>query len=219
MSPAGWGDSSHTSDESQTHHQGPSLLERSATIVWKVLYDLGIEERTILWNALPLHPHEPGNEQSNRTPTSARFKFGEPALQMLVEEFPSATVVAVGKNAERLLNSMDIDYEPVRHPAFGGAPNLRNDLKLLVAGPGELLLSRSVRLSPEAESLAQLARELCILCPKEVPGRLERPAGVLQRAVYATDLGFGFVLAFGCLLCFAANSAATALSTFSTSTR
>ena len=50
-------------------------------------------------------------------------------------------------------------------------------------------------------------------------GRLERPAGVLQRAVYATDLGFGFVLAFGCLLCFAVNSAATAFSTLSTSTR
>jgi uracil-DNA glycosylase len=31
--------------------------ERSATIVWKALYNLGIEERTILWNALQMHPH------------------------------------------------------------------------------------------------------------------------------------------------------------------
>ena len=34
--------------------------ERSATIVWKALYNSGIEKRTILWNALQMHPHEPG---------------------------------------------------------------------------------------------------------------------------------------------------------------
>ncbi len=39
------------------------------------------------------------------------------------------------------------------------------------------------------------------------------------REPYATDLGFGFVFAFGALLRFAANSAATDFSTFSTSTR
>jgi uracil-DNA glycosylase len=109
--------------------------ESSATIVWRVLYELGIQDRTILWNALQMHPHEPENEQSNRTPTSAEvIKFGKPALQMLVQEFPSATVVAVGKTAERLLNEMDIVYEPLRHPAFGGAPEFTQGLKLLVGG-------------------------------------------------------------------------------------
>ena len=75
--------------------------EPSATIVWKVLHNLGIEKRTILWNALPLHPHEPGDEQSNRTPNLKEFDFGKPALRMLRATFPSAKVVAVGKNAEK----------------------------------------------------------------------------------------------------------------------
>jgi len=96
---------------------------------------LGIEERTILWNALQMHPHKPGKKRSNRRPTSAEInKFGKPALEILVKEFPSATVVAVGKTAERLLESMSIPYEPVRHPAYGGAAKFAQGLKLLVGG-------------------------------------------------------------------------------------
>jgi hypothetical protein len=107
--------------------------EGSATIVWNALYSLGIEKRTILWNALQMHPHKPGNKQSNRTPTSAEFeKFGKPALQMLVAEFPSAKVVAVGKKAARLLDSMGIVYAPVRHPANGGKTKFEQGLRSLV---------------------------------------------------------------------------------------
>jgi uracil-DNA glycosylase len=96
---------------------------------------LGIEERTILWNALQMHPHEPGNEQSNRTPKPSEIKIGEPALQMLVREFPSAKVVAVGKNAERLLKSMGVVLAAtVRHPANGGAPAFKQGLERLVSG-------------------------------------------------------------------------------------
>jgi uracil-DNA glycosylase len=95
---------------------------------------LGIEERTILWNALQMHPYEPGNEQSNRTPKSSEIKFGTPALQMLVREFPSAIVVAVGKTAERLLKSMGVPAAPVRHPAYGGKTLFLRGLERLVSG-------------------------------------------------------------------------------------
>jgi hypothetical protein len=108
--------------------------ERSATIVWDALYNLGIEERTILWNALQMHPYEAGNEQSNRTPKSSEIMFGRPALQMLVREFPSAIVVAVGKTAERLLKSMGVPAAPVRHPAYGGKTLFLRGLEGLVSG-------------------------------------------------------------------------------------
>ena len=62
--------------------RAPPYSELSATIVWEALYGLGIEEHTILWNALPMHPHEPGDEQSNRTPTSEEFEKGKRALQI-----------------------------------------------------------------------------------------------------------------------------------------
>lgn len=96
--------------------------EPSATIVWRVLYRLGIAERTILWNALQLHPHKPAERQSNRTPTTAEIALGEPALRLLVEHFPAVKIVAVGRKAEELLRAMRIvPVSTVRHPANGGA--------------------------------------------------------------------------------------------------
>jgi|ERR1019366_1353319 uracil-DNA glycosylase len=108
--------------------------ESSATIVWKALRDLGIEKRTILWNALQMHPHRLGEPQSNRTPKSSEIKIGKLALQMLVDEFPKAEVVAVGRKAERLLKSMDVRAKYVPHPAHGGANEFAKELKRLVSG-------------------------------------------------------------------------------------
>lgn len=96
--------------------------EPSATIVWKTLYRLGIAERTLLWNALQLHPHRQDNVWSNRTPTPAEIRLGEPALRMLIEAYPKARIIAVGKKSEGLLEGMGIPTAgSVRHPANGGA--------------------------------------------------------------------------------------------------
>jgi len=107
--------------------------EPSATIVWKTLYRLGIEERTILWNALQLHPHRADNLWSNRTPTPSEISLGEPALRFLIAVFPSAKIIAVGKKAEGLLREMGIPTAgSVRHPANGGATAFAAGLKDLM---------------------------------------------------------------------------------------
>ncbi len=104
--------------------------EPSATIVWKTLKGLGIEERTILWNALQLHPHRPDSLWSNRTPTPSEISLGEPALRILIAAFPSAKIIAVGKKSEKLLLEMGIPTAgSVRHPANGGATQFAAGLK------------------------------------------------------------------------------------------
>jgi uracil-DNA glycosylase len=112
--------------------RGLPYREPSATIVWNALHKLGIEKRTILWNALPMHPHRRGEPHSNRKPNSDEIERGKRALRMLVDEFPSAKVIAVGRTAERLLKSMGVPREYVRHPANGGATKFRQGLKSLV---------------------------------------------------------------------------------------
>lgn len=110
-----------------------SFSEPSATIVWKALYRHGIAERTILWNALQMHPHKPGERRSNRTPTPAEIALGEPALRMLMDAFPSARVVAVGRKAEGLLRAIGVaPAATVRHPANGGATEFAAGIKSLV---------------------------------------------------------------------------------------
>lgn len=108
--------------------------EPSATIVWNTLYRLGIAERTILWNALPLHPHRAGELWSNRNnPPMEEIRLGEPAMRLLIEAFPRAKVVAVGKKAEGLLTEMGVPVTgAVRHPANGGATKFASGLEALI---------------------------------------------------------------------------------------
>ena len=107
--------------------------EPSATIVWKTLNRLGIAERTILWNALQLHPHRFGEPWSNRTPAPSELALGASALRILMAAFPSAGIVAVGRKAEYLLMAMGVTpAATVRHPANGGATAFAAGIEALV---------------------------------------------------------------------------------------
>lgn len=107
--------------------------EPSATIVWKTLHRHGLADSTILWNALQLHPHYIDNPWSNRTPHSHEVELGAPALRLLLEAFPHAAFVAVGKTAQALLQRMSIPIQTcVRHPANGGASKFAAEIAYLV---------------------------------------------------------------------------------------
>lgn len=108
--------------------------EPSATIVWKTLYRLGMAEETVLWNALPLHPHEPDDGRTNRTPTDRELALGVDAMDLLISACPGATLIAVGRKAERLLGRMGKRIDAaVRHPANGGASAFAEGLMALRA--------------------------------------------------------------------------------------
>lgn len=109
--------------------------EPSATIVWRKLKELGIDETTILWNALQMHPFKPNESWSNRTPTPAELAHGRAGMEMLREAFPKAKVVAIGKKAEALLTEAGIDVvAAIRHPANGGATKFASGLAEVMAG-------------------------------------------------------------------------------------
>lgn len=96
--------------------------EPSATIVWKTLFRLGLAEKTILWNAVQLHPFKPDTPWSNRTPTDSELAHGVQALRLLREAYPDAKIIAVGQKAAGVLQMQGIAFEAtVRHPANGGA--------------------------------------------------------------------------------------------------
>src|SRR6185369_13269550 len=81
--------------------------EPSATVVWRTLRELGMEDETVLWNALQMHPHHPKEPWSNRSPARAELALGTPALKLLRRAFPNATFVPVGKKAEAILRDAD----------------------------------------------------------------------------------------------------------------
>jgi len=94
--------------ERQLTGRGPA--EASATIVHRVLAELGIAEEVLLWNVVPTHP---GTECSNRRPTRAEVEAGLPYLQELAR---GRLTISVGRLAQAVLGD---PY--VRHPSHGGA--------------------------------------------------------------------------------------------------
>lgn len=94
--------------ERQLTGEGPA--EATATIVHRVLAELGIEERVLLWNVVPTHP---GTPTSNRAPTRREVVEGRCFADELAR---GRRVLAMGRVAQAALGAT---Y--VRHPSHGGA--------------------------------------------------------------------------------------------------
>jgi uracil-DNA glycosylase len=107
--------------ERQLTGAGPA--ESTATIVHRVLAELGIEDDVLLWNVVPTHPHRPGEPASNRRPRAEEVAASRPFLEELAR---SRQVVPVGRVAEAAL-----DIEGIRHPSHGGAAAFRDGLARL----------------------------------------------------------------------------------------
>jgi len=101
--------------ERQLTGTGPA--EATATIVHRVLADLGLAHDVLLWNLVPTHP---GSETSNRPPTRGEIDAAAP---FLAEILRGRRVVAVGRLAHARLGG---PY--VRHPSHGGASAFRSGL-------------------------------------------------------------------------------------------
>jgi uracil-DNA glycosylase len=101
--------------ERQITGRGPA--EATATVVHRVLAELGLADEVLLWNVVPTHP---GTETSNRPPSAAEVAAGVPFARELAE---GRTVVAVGRIAAAALGA-----EYVRHPSHGGLAGFREGL-------------------------------------------------------------------------------------------
>jgi uracil-DNA glycosylase len=109
--------------ERQLTGSGPA--EATATIVHRVLAQLGVEEDVLLWNVVPTHP---GSETSNRRPTREEVEAASPFLGELTR---GRTVIAVGRLAAATLHA---PY--VRHPSYGGAVAFEQGLRRAFATIG-----------------------------------------------------------------------------------
>jgi uracil-DNA glycosylase len=105
--------------ERQLTGTGPA--EATATIVQRVLAELGLEEHVLLWNVVPTHP---GTATSNRRPTSTEIAAGTRFLEALQRGRRS---IAIGRIAHAACGG---DY--VRHPSHGGADAFRVGLRIAI---------------------------------------------------------------------------------------
>ena len=104
--------------ERQLTGSGPA--ESTATVVRRVLADLGLAEEVVCWNAVPTHPHLPGTPASNRRPTRAEVEASRTFLAALAR---GRRTIAMGRVAEAAVGGPYI-----RHPSHGGAAAFRRGL-------------------------------------------------------------------------------------------
>jgi uracil-DNA glycosylase family 4 len=109
--------------ERQLTGSGPA--EATATIVHRVLAQLGVEDDVLLWNVVPTHP---GSESSNRRPTRAEVRAAAPFLDELTR---GRVAIAVGRLAAAAL-----DAPHVRHSSHGGAAEFEAGLRRAFATIG-----------------------------------------------------------------------------------
>lgn len=93
--------------------------EPTSTIMWRTISQC--RELPFLWAVYPLHPHRPGNVESNRTPTRSEVQSCKPHLVELIDMLQIETVIALGNVAKTTLDELSIDAAKVRHPSRGGA--------------------------------------------------------------------------------------------------
>jgi uracil-DNA glycosylase len=101
--------------------------EASATILWDTMRPL--HPGFFIWNAFPLHLHQPGKPLSNRVPSRQEIRDGTQMLHQVVSLLAPRMVVAVGNSACAALDLAEIEHVTVRHPAHGGARDFRKGIE------------------------------------------------------------------------------------------
>lgn len=109
--------------ERQVSGHGPA--EATATIVHRVLAELELADRVLLWNVVPAHPHLPGRPLTNRPPRRGEIAAGLPFAGLLGQ---GRCIVPVGRVAGEALG-----LPWIRHPSHGGAAAFRAGLCALLS--------------------------------------------------------------------------------------
>jgi uracil-DNA glycosylase len=97
--------------------------EGTATMVHEALRDFDLARHVLLWNAVPWHPHKPGEPRTNRRPGESEIAAGRPFLERVTKD---RLVVPVGDVAAKTVGAAGI-----RHPQNGGKSEFRAGLEML----------------------------------------------------------------------------------------
>lgn len=103
----------------RVYHDARLYKEPTSTYMWRAINRC--REIPFLWASYPLHPHQPGNLQSNRTPTRAEVQSTRGQLVELIGLLSVEKVIALGNIARTTLDALGIDAQKVRHPSMGGS--------------------------------------------------------------------------------------------------
>ncbi|MBB5411037.1 hypothetical protein HDG34_004994 [Paraburkholderia sp. HC6.4b] len=95
-----------------------AVAERTATEIWKMIEAL--PSAPFLWNAFPFHPHKPDEPMTNRCFNAAELKATRHILDGVLSWLKPCTVIGLGNDAVRVLDTLGVKAQYIRHPSYGG---------------------------------------------------------------------------------------------------
>lgn len=104
--------------------------EVSANTIWEIFNNLS--NNIIFWNIYPYHPHEKGNQLSNRKFNREEEIFGLRILKALIDSLNINRIICIGNDSVNSLKKakiVDIPITSVRHPSYGGVTIFKNQMK------------------------------------------------------------------------------------------
>lgn len=117
------GSRSSCSEPTLTQKRKAPFVSASSTMFWKVMRQY--HPRFLVWDAVPLHPHNPSDRLSIRTPTESELNLFLPALDALISAVSAekpVKILAIGNSAYNALLQLGHKSQKIRHPANGGFP-------------------------------------------------------------------------------------------------
>lgn len=109
--------------------KGVVVRERTAAVIWSMIRRLA--RPPLLWNAFPLHPHDPDSQLSNRAHSSRERSETAWTIEVLVQRYDRPRLIAIGNDASKALSQLGFDHETVRHPSYGGQRDFTGSMERL----------------------------------------------------------------------------------------
>jgi hypothetical protein len=113
--------------------KGPALVERTATVTWKLLSE--INRPVFLWNVFPLHPHAADEHMTNRCHKKSERLLTWPFMLALLDMIKPRRLVAIGRDAGLALDGLETIVETVRHPSYGGQSDFISGIQRIYSLP------------------------------------------------------------------------------------
>jgi uracil-DNA glycosylase len=103
--------------------------EVSANTIWEIFNNLS--NNIIFWNIYPYHPHEKGNQLSNRKFNREEEAFGLKILEALIHTLNIKRIICIGNDSYKSLKKIKIEnilIISVRHPSYGGVNTFKEQI-------------------------------------------------------------------------------------------
>ncbi len=99
----------------------------SSVLFWGTMLDYF--PRFLIWNSVPLHPHNDREPLSVRSPKHSEVRRFRPVVERVVSIVEPKVVVAMGRKAEGTLEASGVACTYVRHPSHGGAKQFEQGMR------------------------------------------------------------------------------------------